>query len=212
MPVFVEAVHHVTPMLPAVFDRWLRFYVDVAVPAMGRHGFEIIGGWRRLTGEAIDDVILLRFANAGAWEEASQSLRADPAIAAGVMAIREEQPEFAVAEVTRLADPAGPTDEALAAARSQADEGPHDFLYVNSRTSDVPGLIAQLSMERQDEATVVVIYSTRVGARNEVTSIWMLPWGSASATLGARAGAFGGAAAGSERIDLMTPLPYSPLQ
>ncbi len=213
MEIFVEAVHRVTPFRPEVFDRWVRFYDETAVPAMRRHGYDLIGAWRRATGAAGEDVVLIHFESLAAFEQASSRLTGDEAIAAGMLRLREEMPDFGVSEVVKLANPA----PGIETVREAPPGDRHLYLQVRTRGGSVPALIEKLSpggarTQAGAARTLVTAYQTRIGIRAEVTSIWMLPGGAVGELPLTALGVFGGELANDEQIDLMVPLSYSPLR
>jgi len=218
--IYVEAVHRVTPFRPDVLERWFRFYNDDAIPAMRRHGYQTVGAWRLLTGGAGEDLIVNRFASMAAFEEASANLFADPAIAAGSAAVRADVPDFAVAEVVKLGlSPPQLSDAQIEAqlqsARHAGPAGSYYDLQVRSRAASIPALVERLLQNGTGTTsgpTLFAVYQTRIGLRDEVTSLWRVPKHDLGAQPALGLGIFGGELAREERVDLMLPLPYSPLQ
>ena len=218
MDVYVEAVHRVTPFRPEVFDRWVQFYDQVAIPIMTRHGYDVVGVWRRLTGGAGEDVILNRFDSLAGFEEISNDLFRDPALADGIAALREEFPEIGIQETVKIAHPPPGTRQAdvdarLQAARETSASGMHYYLQVHSRSAALPDLAERLVSAGGDGSgrRLVALYQARIGLRDELTSIWMLD-GAAAAPNSETPPPFGGDLAHEERVTLMSALPYSPLQ
>lgn len=217
MDVYVEAVHRVTPFRADVFDRWVRFYDDIAIPIMTRHGYDVVGAWRRLTGAAGEDVILNRFDNLAAFEDFSNNLFRDPALAEGIGALRADVPGIGIQETVKIAHPPPGTrqpeiDARLQAASEAGEAGMHYFLQVHSRSDALPELAERLVAADGEEngRQLVALYQSRIGIRDELTSVWMLDGGAPPSA--ATPPAFGGELAHEEQVTLMTALPYSPLQ
>lgn len=209
MATYLEVEHRITPIKQAVWDRWLQFYAETSIPVMTRSGFDVLGAWRRVTGPASEDVLLASFESLGAFEAAGNTLFQDQELIAGLGSLRSDTPELGVAEITKLGDAPRWAPELIAATR--ADEGPHDYIQVRTMTRDAQGLFRRVRDERPEGLSLVTVYSTRSGVRNEVTSLWACPQGEAASIL--RQGAsFGGELAYEERVHLLTPLPYSALQ
>lgn len=218
MDVYVEAVHRVTPFRPDVFDRWVQFYDQVAIPIMTRHGYDVVGVWRRLTGGAGEDVILNRFDSLAAFEEISNDLFRDPALAEGIGALRAEMPEIGIQETVKIAHPPPGTPQAevdarLQAARDASASGRHYYLQVHSRSAALPDLAERVATAGGGETgrRLVALYQSRIGLRDELTSIWMLD-GAATAPASGTPPPFGGDLAHEEQVTLLSALPYSPLQ
>ena len=209
MTTYLEVEHRITPLQAATWDRWVQFYVDTSIPLMTRNGFDVLGGWRRLTGPAAEDVVLASFDNLAGFQTAGDALMQDADLAVGLGQLHEDLPDLGVAEITKLGD--APRWAAELVANAVAADGPHDYVQVRSMTRDARQLFRRLREPRDDGFSLVTCYTTRSGARNEATSLWMCPQGDAAAAL--RAGApFAGDLAYEERVDLLTPLPYSALQ
>ena len=106
----------VKPLTNTAFDTYVDWYGEVAVPAMERSGFDIVGAWKRTGGRMGQDVLLVRFESLAAFESASNALWKDAGLQKGLTSMREG---LDVAEEVRLAD-AVPyaTEERLRAARN----------------------------------------------------------------------------------------------
>ena len=158
MTIYLEVEHRVTPLRAGVFDRWVQFYSDISIPTMTRNGFEVLGGWRRMTGPTGEDVVLASFANLAAFDAAGASLMKDEALDVGLGALREALPDLGVAEVTKIGDPPRWAAETVQAAIAAAGSRPHDFLQVHSRTGDVRMLFRRLREPRSDGLALVTLY------------------------------------------------------
>ena len=61
MAVLLEVRHRIKPITNTAFDLFVDFYSDTVVPAMERHGIDLIGGWKVTGGEMGWDLSIHRY-------------------------------------------------------------------------------------------------------------------------------------------------------
>lgn len=222
MTVFLEAVHTVKPLTNTAFDAYVDWYGEVAVPAMERSGFDIVGAWKRTGGRMGQDVLLVRFENLAAFESASNALWKDAGLQKGLTSMREG---LDVAEEIRLADRVPyATEERLQAALATPADGPRQYMQAvlqltsggEPQAYELIGKLAD-TLEASGAIQLVTAYQTRTGKRGELTDIWLAPGGvppmayEPGDPLAELVGPLREVAP-EESIYYLNPLPYSPLQ
>src|SRR5262249_21668403 len=84
MTIFVEAEIVVEPLTNAAFDRFVKNYAEVWQPVICRHGWDLVGAWKR-TGGSLNTIIhLYRFESLAHFDELRELTRSDPALAAAM--------------------------------------------------------------------------------------------------------------------------------
>jgi hypothetical protein len=180
MTILFEASHSVRPLTRSAFDRYLDYYANVVLPAMRRHGMEMIGAWKRTGGELNRDVMLFRFESMGHYERAAAAIRTDPAFAASRASIAGD---FQVAETKKLAvHTSYSNDECFERLLRERPDEPRQ--YLQAILNAVPGKMPQAcvviaglaqGMESRGWSRLAAGYETLVPTANEVTDIWALP-------------------------------------
>ncbi len=222
MSVLIEGSHAVRPLTAAAFAEYVDFYGNEIVPAMERHGFELLGAWRSSGGPLGRDVVLTRFPSIAEYERASASLAADPRIGSALGKLMET---VQLAETTRLGRPVSyATEQRLERALAARPTRPRQYgqaildltLAGRARALELIGQLAD-HVEREGMLELVTAYDTAIGPRPEVTDIWLLPKGlppldyrreDPLARFVEPLREF----APEERYYWLNPLPYSPLQ
>lgn len=222
MTVYVEACHTVKPLTNTAFDRYVAWYGEYVIPAMKRSGFGLLGAWKRTGGPMGQDVLLIRFDDMNAYQEAGIALRKDAAFLKGYPLMAGQ---FEVTESTKLCAPVPyATEERIEKALAERPDKPRQYmqaqLYLRPGTQlkfyDAVRRLVEVT-DAGDYMSLVAAYETLVGQRGEATDIWVMPGGLRSFAY--RAGdplaeiiADLRAAAPDESIYYLNPLPYSPLQ
>ena len=222
MTILVEARHSIRPITSAAFNAYVDFYGNDVIPAMRRHGFEMVGAWKRSGGGMGQDLALYRFASLADYERANASLASDTALAPIIEKLLEC---VEMAETTKIGAPLGEAAErGLERALRDQPKGPRHYGQVltkvifsgQSRALDLLEEIALFGAEK-GLGSVVASYSTTIGPGPEATQIWLLPEGASPLTyrrddpFAVLVDALREVAPEEERYGL-SPLPYSPLQ
>jgi hypothetical protein len=222
MTILVEAIHTVKPLTNTAFDAYVDWYGESVMPALRRNGFDVIGAWKKRGGPMGQDVLLTRFENAAAYEQAGNSLRNDREFAAAAGAIGSQ---FGVSESAKMAVPVPyATEQRLEKALAARPEQPRQYMQaiLNVRLGGQPrayeavGKLADL-LDGGEAMHLVTAYETTMGVRGELTDIWVMASGMlplayrpgdplADLIAGLRQ------VAPEESMYYLNPLPYSPLQ
>ena len=222
MTILVEARHQVRPITAAAFDTYVDFYGNDVVPAMTRHGFELVGAWQRRAGEMGQDLALYRFASLADYERAQVSLAADATLGP---IIENLLSHIEMAETTKIGEPLGrAAEQGLERALAQTPAVPRVYQQrieklVFSRQARGFELLEQMAdfAGAQGLGSVVAAYRTVTGPGPEATQIWLLP--DAATPLAYQRGDPLAAfieplreVAPEQETCWLSPLPYSPLQ
>ena len=168
------------------------------------------------------DVLLLRFEDAAAYEKAGQSLRADAEMAKSMASWAGK---FSLSESAKMAVPVPyATDARLEKALAARPEKPRQYMQaiLNVRTGGQPkfyetvGRLSDLT-DGGEAINLVTAYETTIGQRGEATDIWVMPGGMFPLDYrpgDALADLMGDLreVAPEESTYFLNPLPYSPLQ
>lgn len=178
-PVYLEAVHRILPLTTAAYRTYVEYYADTVLPAMRRHGMEMLGAWKRSGGPHGHDVMLFRFDSMDAYDRAAIALRADPEMARGRAAVATA---FEIAETKKLVRPVSyGTADRLERTLAERPESPR--FYLHAIVSVKPGrmaaaceLISELAdyTEARGWARIAAAYETLVGPANELTDLWVM--------------------------------------
>lgn len=223
MAVFLEVRHRIKPITNTAFDLFVDFYADTVVPAMDRHGIDLIGGWKMTGGEMGWDVSLQRYESMAHAEECLASLGQDTSLWSAVEKLRGE---IEIEEVTKFTQSVSyGTEERLQAALDAEPDQPRQYMLAVLQTAG-GGLLPAIEqigglVDTMDSAGVlqlVTAYASRIGRSGELTDLWIMPQG-ASGMMEYRAGdplkdIIGPLRenAPEESIYFLNPLPYSKLQ
>lgn len=224
MAVYVEAVHTVYPLTDSAFDRYVELYGEFVVPAFEKHGWELLGAWKRTGGPMGQDLLLVRFDSLGDFERASQSLLGDPRIQTALPQ-ELEKAGLVIRESAKSAH-AVPyaTERRLQSALSDRPPAPRQYAQAvlqlvfggQLKAYDLIGQLAE-RVETTGAGKLAVAYETQLGQRGELTDIWVLNRGVGD--LSYRPGDPLGdliaplrEVAPEESTYYLNPLPYSPLQ
>ncbi len=223
MAVYLEVRHRIKPITNTAFDLFVDFYAETVVPAMDRHGIDLIGAWKMTGGEMGWDISLHRYESMAHAEECLNALGQDRALWGAVEKLRGE---LEIEETTKFANSVSyATDTRLNAARNAAPEQSRQYMLAVLQTvsggllptiEGVDGLVDR--MESANALQLVTAYASRTGRSGELTDLWIIPKGPA-AMLQYRPGdplheIIGPlrAHAPEEEIYFLNPLPYSKLQ
>jgi hypothetical protein len=168
------------------------------------------------------DVLLTRFENAGAYEQAGISLRKDAGFL-GSMA--SWAGKFIISESAKMAVPVPyATEQRLEKALAAKPEKPRQYMQaiLNMRLGGQPkfyetvGKLADV-FEASGAIDLVTAYETTMGQRGEATDLWVLPGGMIPLTYQpgdplADIMRDLREVAPEESLYFLNPLPYSPLQ
>ena len=224
MAVLLEVRHRIKPITNTAFDLFVDFYADTVVPAMERHGIELIGAWKMTGGEMGWDISIHRYDSMAHAEECLASLGQDRALWGAVEKLRGE---VEIEEVTKFANTVSYGTEArLNTALGSSDPAePRQYMLAVLQTAgggllpaiDAIGGLAD-SMEQAGALNLVTAYASRIGRTGELTDLWIMP-GGPQGMLDYRAGdplkdIIGPLRehAPEESITFLNPLPYSKLQ
>ena len=223
MAVFLEVRHRITPITNTAFDLFVDFYADTVVPAMERHGIDLVGAWKLTGGEMGWDMSLQRYESMAHAEECLASLGQDQALWSAVEKLRGE---IEIEEVTKFTQSVSyGTAERLEAALEASPEQPRQYMLAVLQTA-TGGLLPAIEaigglVETMDSAgalQLVTAYASRIGRSGELTDLWIMPHGPGG-MMEYRAGDPLREIieplrehAPEESIYFMNPLPYSKLQ
>ena len=223
MAVFLEVRHRIKPITNTAFDLFVDFYADTVVPAMERHGIDLIGAWKMTGGEMGWDLSIHRYESMAHAEECLASLGQDRALWSAVEKLRGE---MEIEEVTKFANRVSyGTEERLQAALDANPEQPRQYMLAVLQTvtggllpaiDTIGGLVD--TMDSAGALQLVTAYASRIGRTGELTDLWIMP-GGAQGMMEYRAGdplkdIIGPLRehAPEEEIYFLNPLPYSKLQ
>ena len=223
MAVFLEVRHRIKPITNTAFDLFVDFYADTVVPAMERHGIDLIGAWKMTGGEMGWDLSIHRYESMAHAEECLSSLGQDRALWSAVEKLRGE---MEIEEVTKFANRVSyGTEERLQAALDANPEQPRQYMLAVLQTV-TGGLVPAIdaigglvdTMDSAGALQLVTAYASRIGRTGELTDLWIMP-GGAQGMMEYRAGdplkdIIGPLRehAPEEEIYFLNPLPYSKLQ
>ncbi len=223
MAVFLEVRHRIKPITNTAFDLFVDFYADTVVPAMERHGIDLIGAWKMTGGEMGWDLSIHRYESMAHAEECLASLGQDRALWSAVEKLRGE---MEIEEVTKFANRVSyGTEERLQAAHDANPEQPRQYMLAVLQTV-TGGLVPAIdaigglvdTMDSAGALQLVTAYASRIGRTGELTDLWIMP-GGAQGMMEYRAGdplkdIIGPLRehAPEEEIYFLNPLPYSRLQ
>ena len=223
MAVFLEVRHRIKPITNTAFDLFVDFYADTVVPAMERHGIDLIGAWKMTGGEMGWDISLQRYESMAHAEECLAALGQDQALWSAVEKLRGE---IEIEEITKFANTVSyGTAERLEAALNAQPEQPRQYMLAVLQTT-TGGLLPAIegigglldAVEPSGALQLATAYASRIGRTGELTDLWIMPHG-ASGMMEYRAGdplrdVIGPLReyAPEESIYFLNPLPYSKLQ
>lgn len=221
MSLLLEVRHRITPITNSAFDLFVDFYSHTVVPAMERHGIDLVGGWKVAGGEMGWDLSIQRYENMAHAEQALNSLANDRALWSSIDTLRGK---IEIQEITKFAQTVSYGTEArLEAALQASPDQPRQYMLavLQTTTGGLPAAIDQLSglvdtIEPSGFLQLVTAYASRIGRSGELTDLWIMPQG---LDLAYRAGdplkdviAPLREVAPEESIYYLNPLPYSKLQ
>ncbi len=133
MAVLLEVRHRIKPITNTAFDLFVDFYSDTVVPAMDRHGIDLIGGWKVTGGEMGWDLSIHRYESMAHAEECLNSLGQDKALWSAVDKLRGE---IEIEEITKFANTVSyGTEERLQAALDANPDQPRQYLLAVLQTT-----------------------------------------------------------------------------
>lgn len=224
MTILLETVHTVKPLTNTAFDRYVDVYGDVVIPAFARHGYDLIGAWKRTGGPMGQDVLLIRFEGLAALEQATASLLKDQKMLGGLGTLLESG-EIQISESAKTAAPVPyATEQRLEKALAEKPAAPRQYMQAvlqlkrggQPTAYDLVGKLADWG-EQAGAIQLVTAYETTIGQRGELTDLWILPNGISNFDyrpgdpLAEIIGPLREVAP-EESIYYLNPLPYSPLQ
>ena len=223
MTVFLEVRHRIKPITNTAFDLFVDFYSDTVVPAMERHGIDLIGGWKVTGGEMGWDLSIHRYESMAHAEECLGSLGQDKALWSAVDKLRGQ---IEIEEITKFTNRVSyGTEERLEAALNAEPDSPRQYMLAVLQTS-TGGLLPAIdtigslvdTLEGAGAMQLATAYASRIGRTGELTDLWIMPHGP-SGMMEYRAGDALADIVGplrehapEEEIYFLNPLPYSKLQ
>ncbi|MXX47796.1 MAG: hypothetical protein F4Z38_05720 [Chloroflexi bacterium] len=223
MAVFLEVRHRIKPITNTAFDLFVDFYSDTVVPAMDRHGIDLIGGWKVTGGEMGWDLSIHRYESMAHAEECLNSLGQDKALWSAVDKLRGE---IEIEEITKFANTVSyGTEERLQAALDANPDQPRQYMLAVLQTA-TGGLLPAIktigslvdTLEGAGAMQLATAYASRIGRTGELTDLWIMPHGP-SGMMEYRPGDALKDIVGplrehapDEDIYFLNPLPYSKLQ
>ncbi|MYD74860.1 MAG: hypothetical protein F4Y11_11895 [Chloroflexi bacterium] len=223
MAVLLEVRHRIKPITNTAFDLFVDFYSDTVVPAMDRHGIDLIGGWKVTGGEMGWDLSIHRYESMAHAEECLNSLGQDKALWSAVDKLRGE---IEIEEITKFANTVSyGTEERLQAALDANPDQPRQYLLAVLQTA-TGGLLPAIktigslvdTLEGAGAMQLATAYASRIGRTGELTDLWIMPHGP-SGMMEYRPGDALKDIVGplrehapDEDIYFLNPLPYSKLQ
>ena len=223
MAVFLEVRHRIKPITNTAFDLFVDFYADTVVPAMDRHGIDLIGAWKMTGGEMGWDLSIHRYESMAHAEECLNSLGQDKALWSTVDKLRGE---IEIEEITKFANRVSyGTEERLEAALNANPDQPRQYMLAVLQTATgsllpaietIGGLVD--TMDGAGALQLVTAYASRIGRTGELTDLWIMP-GGPDAMMAYHAGdplkdIIGPLRehAPEEELYFLNPLPYSKMQ
>lgn len=223
MTVFLEVRHRIKPITNTAFDLFVDFYSDTVVPAMERHGIDLIGGWKVTGGEMGWDLSIHRYESMAHAEECLASLGQDTALWSAVDKLRGQ---IEIEEITKFTNSVSyGTAERLETALNAEPDSPRQYMLAVLQTS-TGGLLPAIdtigslvdTLEGAGAMQLATAYASRIGRTGELTDLWIMPHGP-SGMMEYRAGDALADIVGplrehapEEEIYFLNPLPYSKLQ
>ena len=223
MTVFLEVRHRIKPITNTAFDLFVDFYSDTVVPAMERHGIDLIGGWKVTGGEMGWDLSIHRYESMAHAEECLASLGQDKALWSAVDKLRGQ---IEIEEITKFTNRVSyGTEERLEAALNAEPDSPRQYMLAVLQTS-TGGLLPAIdtigslvdTLEGAGAMQLATAYASRIGRTGELTDLWIMPHGP-SGMMEYRAGDALADIVGplrehapEEEIYFLNPLPYSKMQ
>jgi len=223
MTVFLEVRHRIKPITNTAFDLFVDFYAETVVPAMERHGIDLIGAWKMTGGEMGWDLSIHRYESMAHAEQALNSLGQDAALWSAVEKLRGQ---IEIEEITKFANRVSYGTEArLEAALNANPDQPRQYMLAVLQTA-TGGLLPAIErignlvdmLEPSGAMQLVTAYASRIGRTGELTDLWIMP-GGPDAMMQYRAGDPLADVIGplrehapEEAIYFLNPLPYSKLQ
>ncbi len=223
MAVYLEVRHRIKPITNTAFDLFVDFYADTVVPAMERHGIDLIGAWKMTGGEMGWDLSIHRYESMAHAEDCLASLGQDKSLWSAVEKLRGE---IEIEEITKFANRVSyGTEERLQAALDANPDQPRQYMLAVLQTAGggllpaiqaISGLVD--TMDSAGALQLVTAYASRIGRTGELTDLWIMP-GGAQGMMEYRAGdplkdVIGPLRehAPDEEIYFLNPLPYSKMQ
>ncbi|MCY4618271.1 MAG: NIPSNAP family protein [Chloroflexi bacterium] len=182
MAVYLEVRHRIKPITNTAFDLFVDFYADTVVPAMERHGIDLIGAWKMTGGEMGWDLSIHRYESMAHAEECLASLGRDKALWSTVERLRGE---IEIEEITKFANRVSyGTEERLQAALDANPDQPRQYMLAVLQTAG-GGLLPAIDMlgkliDGMGEGgalQLVTAYASRIGRTGELTDLWIMPQG-----------------------------------
>ncbi len=182
MAVYLEVRHRIKPITNTAFDLFVDFYADTVVPAMERHGIDLIGAWKMTGGEMGWDLSIHRYESMAHAEECLASLGQDKALWSTVEKLRGE---IEIEEITKFANRVSyGTEERLQAALDANPDQPRQYMLAVLQTAG-GGLLPAIDMlgkliDGMGEGgalQLVTAYASRIGRTGELTDLWIMPQG-----------------------------------
>ena len=223
MSVLTEVTHSILPLTQKAFDAYVEIYCDDAIPAMQRHGYDILGAWKWSSGRLANDLMLIRFESHTEREKAEASLLGDAVLLDRLRGKLAKAGVQTGEEIKYAAALPHATEERLQLALETSNsKEPRQFWLTRAIIPVRAGpqiypLLGQVADQVEDRGThqLVLAHSTLVGIRGEITHLWASPTGdlhyqpdpdepAAITTLRE--------AIPEETVILLNPLPYSRLQ
>tara|TARA_B100001093_G_scaffold388917_1_gene375097 strand:+ start:193 stop:864 length:672 start_codon:yes stop_codon:yes gene_type:complete len=183
MSLLSEVTHIISPLSVRAFDSFVEIYGELAVPAMERHGYEVLGGWKWSSGRIGNSLMLIRFESQTERQKAEDSLLGDTVL---INKLRQklEKAGVLVREEIKFATPLpNATEERLRLAFELSNiKTPRQFWLTRSLIAlGKSGLVHDLLNESADQAEsasngkLVHAYQTLVGKRGEISHLWASP-------------------------------------
>ena len=183
MGVLSEVTHIISPLSESAFDNFVEIYGELAIPAMERHGYEILGGWKWSSGRIGNSLLLIRFESQTERQKAEDSLLGDTVL---INKLRQklEAADVLIHEEIKFATslPNG-TEERLKLAFELSNlKTPRQFWLTRSFISfGKSGVVHDLLNESADQvesasdSRLIHAYQTLVGKRGEISHLWASP-------------------------------------
>jgi hypothetical protein len=233
MSSIVEITHHIRPLTPTMFDRYVDVHRERALPFFERHGWDLLGVWKWSTGPMGRYLTLLRVENIESiiGSLGTESIigspdagSSDDGVLTGLVAAIEGS-GLTVSETVKVAEvvpfaTATRLEETLES--SVAADSPRQYMIARlGVTATGRALAYELIAELADtfgargRMRLVTAYQTDLGTTEELTDLWVMDRlgdlsyrPSSPSTLVDRLRTV----APDESIDYLNPLPHSPLR
>jgi hypothetical protein len=223
MTVLLEATVDIKPIAARSLDHFIELYTTNEAPELDRHGYELVGAWRRSGGPLNRITHLYRFESLARYVDIRDSVRSDARFLA-LMPKYLEAPITLTEVITLGSTPAWYDDAKLSKALGESPAEPRQYVLAIVQipmkgAAKAHELLARNVGHAEDAGgfQMVAAYEPVAGRRGELKVIGIFPMG--LPPMAYQAGApdppdveILREVVPEEEVYYLNPLPYSPLQ